>query len=253
MRTSSVGSLWVLFALGALTSGCSNLEVTKRRHTPGYHVELGHKKKDVRQVSDKTDVAYRAKILNSNTREAAGLSAADGLSHSVERSEEVTVDAQMTSVSKQPPLDILEVNRAGQRVALADEFLLEPFWEIKREKIGKEFRSSVFPAEGDEKYGWSVVAIMSFGLGVVAFSMMFVAILWVITLGNLWFVPAIVAILFGIAALITGAIGLRKTRSGGKKGRGFALAGLISGIVAMVIGLVSLVIGAVRTFIDNRS
>jgi hypothetical protein len=119
-------------------------------------------------------------------------------------------------------------------------------------KMGSTLRRAVFAEEGDEKYGWSIIAFIAFGLGVIAFVMMFVGLVWMIAFGPLWFIPAIVGLFFGIGALITGAIGLKKTKRGGKKGRGFALAGMIAGILGLVISLVVLAVGAFRTFLDNN-
>jgi hypothetical protein len=48
----------------------------------------------------------------------------------------------------------------------------------------------------------------------------------------------ILAIPMGIIAIIFSAIGLKKTSSSGKKGRGLAIAGLIIGIIDVLLGLV---------------
>lgn len=138
---------------------------------------------------------------------------------------------------------------AGTRVRPNIETIL-PSVDGEKLNLGAELRRSVFAEEGDEKVGWSVAAIMSFAFGVLAFILMLVAIVSMIGLGPLWFVPAIFGFIFGLAGLITGAIGLKQTRSGGRKGRGFAIAGLISGIIGMVVSLISLVVGFVRIVLN---
>ncbi len=49
----------------------------------------------------------------------------------------------------------------------------------------------------------------------------------------------------GIAAIITGVIGLNKVKDGSGGGKGMAMTGLICGIAAIILGIVSLIVGLV--------
>jgi hypothetical protein len=49
----------------------------------------------------------------------------------------------------------------------------------------------------------------------------------------------------GIAAIITGVIGLNKVKDGSGGGKGMAMTGLICGIAAILLGIASLILGLV--------
>ncbi len=153
----------------------------------------------------------------------------------------------MASATMAPTASFSASASAERPVAVAAEPGIASLFSTPSDRFGSELRRSVFAEEGDEKHGWSVAAIMAFAFGTLAFILMLVAIVSMIGLGPMWFLPAIFGFIFGLAGLITGAIGLKQTRAGGRKGRGFAIAGLISGIIGMVISLVALLIGFVRT------
>ncbi len=221
-----------------LLSSCGTIEVSKRRHLPGYHVELGRKHQQPRSAT--VAAAPRAEQRADMTAMKPALHAA--------ALPQAAAEPVLTALPYEASAAHLSGTAAPSRAeALTRTHIVEPLADLRGEKIGRELRRSVFAEEGDEKHGWSLAAIMSFGFGVLAFILMFVAIVSMIGLGTLWFLPAILGFMFGLAALVTGAIGLRQTRAGGRKGRGFAIAGLISGIIGMAISLVSLLIGFVRS------
>lgn len=217
-------------------SSCGSLEVTKRRHMPGYHVELNTKKQQPLPVRDHAAAPSVEMELADTPSEMKVRTASVDVPAGIVEAPDVTVTASVSNMSEpgiSTPVERIVPSMDGEKVQLA-----------------MELRKAVSVTEGDEKYGWSIIAFIAFGLGVIAFVMMFVALVWMIAFGPLWFVPAIVGIMFGIGAIITGAIGLKQTKRGGKKGRGFALAGMIAGILGVAISLISLLVGAIRTIVN---
>jgi hypothetical protein len=226
-----------------LLSSCGTIEVSKRRHLPGYHVVLGSHKQHARPQAEpvaKSDMA-RQQVVPMAGREAQVEPSVSSLAAT-----EMT-ETSMTSATIAPTASFSAPTSVERPVAIAAQSGAESLFSTPSKRFGSELRRSVFAEEGDEKHGWSVAAIMAFAFGTLAFILMLVAIVSMIGLGPLWFLPAIFGFIFGLAGLITGAIGLKQTRAGGRKGRGFAIAGLISGVIGMVISLVALLIGFVRT------
>lgn len=236
---------YLFVSVALLLGGCANIEITKRRHLPGYHVELGSKKQ----------------LRKSETETAIQTCSGE---------DELQVMPTQMQVAELPTSSITEelpqetayasaktVNSPTRKTLIqkADALLVEPFRELKQEKIGGELRRSVFnDEEGDQKYRWSGVAIVSFILGAAALAMMLIALFSIvftfITISTYWFIPAVIGFALGLAALITGAIGMRKTGRSGKRGRGFAIAGLISGIIGMIASLIIAVLGILINYIE---
>jgi len=224
--------------ISGLFTSCGSIEVTKRRHMPGYHVELNKNKQQPMPDRERAQAEVQP-----------ATSAQDMDAMAIRTS---TVESPASTEEMPRPVAVAAVSEVipAKRQAPLQQVLPSVYHETL--KVGSALRRAVFAEEGDEKYGWSVIAFIAFGLGVIAFVLMFVGLVSMIAFGPLWFIPAIVGLFFGIGALITGAIGLKKTKRGGKRGRGFALAGMIAGILGLVISLVVLAVGAFRTFLDNN-
>jgi len=224
--------------ISGLFTSCGSIEVTKRRYMPGYHVELNKNKQQPLPDRERAQAEVQP-----------ATSAQDMDAMAIRTS---TVESPASTEEMPRPVAVAAVSEVipAKRQAPLQQVL--PSVDHETLKVGSALRRAVFAEEGDEKYGWSVIAFIAFGLGVIAFVLMFVGLVSMIAFGPLWFIPAIVGLFFGIGALITGAIGLKKTKRGGKRGRGFALAGMIAGILGLVISLVVLAVGAFRTFLDNN-
>jgi len=133
----------------------------------------------------------------------------------------------------------------------------DPLSELKAETMGQRLRRSVFPDRPDEKEGWSVPAIVSTGLATLAWGFIIAGLALVIIFlagGPLfyWWPFTLIGFLAGVAAMVTGIIGLRQTGRGEKRGRGFAIAGMIGGIVAMVGGLITLFWALIAAIVNGN-
>ena len=84
------------------------------------------------------------------------------------------------------------------------------------------------------------------GLAVASLILGSLAVLFAIFIGGLYGV--VLAILLGIAGIITGAIALKQIKDQGTRGKGFATTGIVAGslaiVVVVLIFIVLLVIGS---------
>jgi len=248
MKNHSFLLLMAFVSSGLFISGCSNLEITKRRYMPGYHIELGNKKQEARPAAE-TAAAPKATEETMTAMETPAAQITIPTSYSPAAP---PMEGELTaSTSKGIAPSTKPGKPARSLAALTDELVLKPFRELKQEKADSELRRAVFPEEGDEKYGWSVVGIIALGLSMIALVALLIGLATLVSGGAFWFIPLILGFVFGLTGMILGIIGVRQTKNGGKRGRGFALAGMILGILTFALSLVALVIGAILTFIDN--
>lgn len=234
-----------------LFCSCADIQVVKRRHLPGYHVNLGGKtprpacetavNSEVRQSSSESD------LITSNS--SAEESSTFGIEHVN------TSNSFVASSSQDLQETIMHTSKSAWQ---SNARMLEvPIVETKKTMLNAEFKRSVFHMQ-DEKVGWSVVAITSTGLGAIALAMVIIGIAFLVSFivsGGFpfWWIFSLIGLLFGIAAMVTGIIGLRQTgRKGEKRGKGFAIGGMVAGIVSLVLGLVGLFWGMLFQFINNR-
>ena len=241
--------LLAIVTIGLFSTGCSNLEITKRRHMPGYHVEFGQKQQQA-QPAMETTVADDDSRMEHTTMPPS--SAALTIPTDRERSAPEMDGSLTASSAKGIGTTAPSVKKNRSLASLTDELILEPLRDVKRDKVGSELRRSVFAEEGDEKYGWSVVGIIAMALSVIAFIMLLVGIVGLISGAGFWFIPLIFGFIFGLVGMILGIVGLRQTKAGGKKGRGFAIVGMILGILSFALSLIALVVGLVINLNDGN-
>ena len=233
-----------------LLSACGDIGITKRRHLPGYHVDFVKTKDQTNtQVASALKADKRSKRIK-NTSEELPPAEDDSADYStVQANPEFEAKFELAD---QAPLKTTASNETWWAL---NKFMRNPVKELKQDKLNSEFRRAVFNGE-DEKHGWSVLSIISTGLGAVGLGLVITGIVFLASFvfgGGLfyWWIFALLGLLIGIAAMVTGIIAMRKTQSGEKRGRGFALAGMISGIVSLALGLVGLLWGLFYTIISN--
>jgi hypothetical protein len=238
----------LLFLSVFMMSSCGDVGVTKRRHLPGYHFDFVKNKKKVNAQEEKVTVAdkQRVKSLNSKAANLPEIKTVD------EQSQMSLVPS--FSASKESDVSPTKAKKQNTSWEL-NSFLRNPVNELRKEKLNGELKRAVFNSE-DEKHGWSVLSFISTGLGVVGLAMMITGLALLVSFifaGGIafWWIFALVGLLFGIAAMVTGIISMRQTGGGEKRGRGFAIAGMISGIVSLALGLVGLLWGLLYTVINN--
>lgn len=236
------------FVLSILFQSCGNVDIVKRRYRPGFHVDISKKQKQQRNTAS----------LENTEVEVAVVEVKHPQVESRQESGEMEMPEAFTaSVGKQE----VATNVKQQRQLVATdlkEAMIHPFREVRQEKLNSELRRAVFKDVEDEKYGWSVVSIISIALGAVGLGLVIAGIVLLVSFlafGGIafWWIFALAGLILGIAGMVTGIIGLRQTRRGGKRGRGFALAGMISGIMSLALGLIGLFWGLILTIIQRSN
>ncbi|MBI1287336.1 MAG: hypothetical protein GC178_07120 [Flavobacteriales bacterium] len=241
------GKLVLIVLVGLLVSSCGNIDIVKRRYRPGFHVEVLNKKNH-RTVTEVAEVKQQNLSV-----EPLETKPVEQVNATKQNDEPAASDVLVASVEEEPVVKTRKSDPSN-----VSEALLHPFKELKKEKLNGELRRAVFQGVEDEKFGWSVLGIVSTGLGVIGLSLVITGLAFLTSFifsGGIafWWIFALVGLFFGIAAMVTGIIGLRETGRGEKRGRGFALAGMISGIVSLALALIGLLWGAIYTFIQRVS
>ena len=222
--------------------------ITKRKHLPGFYVDFTKSKKKEQVVQKNAEFAERKKV--------GAVSSRKELLPQKAVAEVVIVSAEM------PILDASLNSRKNRSDRTKNQtwwelnqFLRNPVTELRKERLNGDFKRAVFTSE-EEKHGWSIISAVSLGLGAVGLALVVTGIALLVSFVTsagfaFWWVFALIGILIGIAAMITGIIGLKQTGYGEKRGKGFALAGMIAGIVSMGAGLISLLWGLIYSIISG--
>lgn len=238
-----------LFILSVFVlSSCGDIGITKRRHLPGYHIDFAKSKKKVNPAEENGVIAERDKVKSLKSK-AAKLPKVETAQERPERG-----NVPMFSASKEPDPAVSK-GKSDNTWWELNSFMRNPVKELKKEKLNGEFKRAVFNSE-DEKHGWSVLSFISTGLGVVGLGLVITGLALMVSFifsGGIafWWIFALLGLLIGIAAMVTGIISMKQTSGGEKRGRGFAIAGMISGIISLALGLVGLLWGLLYSVINN--
>lgn len=239
---SNFSKYLTLSLLVVFISSCANIEITKRRYRPGYHIDVV--KKNNRDVKvEETAVVNEAPMAESDLADALPAKISARKADRIAKREARRAKAELQMPEDQPFVakskgvsEILDVKPFDD----IDKKTRDNAFTFQKNRVQNKLRRAVKPQE--EKYGWSVVSFIAMGLGIAAFAMFLFTLATLVgilssggVLTPVW-IFGLVTLLLGIGGMITGIIGLRDTRD--KRGRGFALAGMISGIVGLVFGLI---------------
>ncbi|MGB0916452.1 MAG: DUF4190 domain-containing protein [Flavobacteriales bacterium] len=232
-----------------ILSSCGDVGITKRRHLPGYHLDFGHSKKQQKPSVVKQETADRKKVESIKTRPAK-LSKKQAAN--VTLSEVPVPELEASAATKTAH----QAKPKNQTWSHLNQFMRNPIGELRKEKLNGELKRAVFNKD-EEKYGWSTTGIVSTGLGFVGLGLVITGLVLLVSFVTgagfaFWWLFLLLGLFIGIGAMVTGIIGMRQTRGGEKRGRGFALAGMIAGIVSLAMGLVGLLWGLIYSIIFNR-
>ncbi len=248
-------SLAAIVTIGMMFSSCGNIDIVKRKYRPGFHVDVTKKNQKPKGKKDQGAVDRRERTVKTFRQENT---AATRTHRQAEQQQRRIVDESATASLETVPAVGPKTKKGKGRekvLKVMDELIVTPLKEMKRERMGRELRRSVFDRPED-KQGWSVVGFLATGFALLAFVFMIIAFMGIaISFSGVgfafWWVFGIMGVLLGTAAMVMGIIGLRQTGYGEKRGRGFALAGMIGGILTMVLSLVALLWGALFWIINN--
>ena len=243
--------------IGLTWSSCADLDITKRRYRPGFHVSAGSGKAQQKAETK----PYRAE--KSATAQTMAPTDTDSPTARVDVDEEIYI-AQSTDIPDAATQKALRKQRNKEALREAMAPLTDPsaytkmMRELRAEMRAGKFRKAVFDQPQEEKQGWTVVGIIAMPVGIVALIMAIITLVSVISLlisGNPFSVFSflafgIVAIILGIAGLILGVIGKKQTKDG-KRGKGFAIVGMITGIIGMALGIIFTLWGALFSLLSR--
>lgn len=245
MRSDFFKQYLPLIILSALVfQSCGNIDIVKRRYRPGFHVDIS-KKKDQRSKAECTVSESEVALEKLDAKEAEL------------PTEELQVENIKTEHEQIETLEASTETKPSFRTKLTFEnVVIAPFREARKTKLDDSLRRAVFNKPEDEKYGWSTIAIVSTGLGVLGLGLVITAMIFLVSFifsGGIafWWIFGLAGLLVGIAGMVTGIVGMRQTGAGEKRGRGFALAGMISGIISLALGLIGLFWGMIYWLINN--
>lgn len=212
-------SLFGLLASSFILSGCGNIDIVKRRHMPGYHVEVNKNMKYEKAAKDDTQVAQAeqqhesAEVRDTQVTEMAAVE--EVITASAEPSIPVIADKK-----KQP------TKLEDKKVTLADFTSFDFLHELKTTKHALK---TAAPA-GDTH--WMAWVAFGAGLGAAFFGLigLIVAFFGV----PLWWL----AIIFGAAAIVFAILHSKK----GYSGERFRKLGLLFGIIGAGLGVVGMII-----------
>jgi len=246
-------SLSFLMLVGVLFSSCGNIEIVKRKYRPGFHVDITKKKQKPTANKEKVKNEKRNQILNTEEKATTHYSP-KAKNLNLNRPKPVVDKTTLASLNTAP--DVKKIKRKENVRNTMNNLLAAPFRELKREKMGREMRRAIFNAPDDEK-SLSIPGILSTifaALSLISLIAVTVSLVLSSAAGFLfvaWWLLALFGTLFGAAAMILGIIGIKQTKNGEKRGKGFAIAGMIGGIVFMAISMLILFWGAVLSVLAS--
>lgn len=216
-RLSVIGLLASAFIL----SGCGNVDIVKRRHMPGYHVEVTKKAKTPKPVSDEVDMAsVKVEVESIDTR--------------VARLAAMELDQDALTASAAPSAsEFARIERKAARKEAVDRAIEKTVTNFKHDLA--ETRNAFKPAANSNTH-W--MAWVAFGAGIGSAFFGFLGIILAFFGIGMW----AAAITFGVAAIVFAILHSKNNYQGAS----FRRIGLILGIVGASLGIIGMLIWILR-------
>lgn len=220
------------FVLASLLASCGNIGITKRRHLPGFHVDLGTK--------EKSNKATYSRNRNEPVR-TSELRTPNLFASAAKDAESLKVRRVESAFQKAIRAERKESNRNSY----------ERVDDVSLNKTAREARK-LLKAGKEDKYGkWRAIGWLAICAGITAIFLVVTGLGFLIA----WYYsefksehdkPVLGLLLtggiLGLIGLFAG--GLSKKRTDGRERR-FAITGLITGIVALGIMILSFLVMAI--------
>jgi preprotein translocase subunit SecG len=214
-------SLFGLLASVFVLSGCGNIDIVKRRHMPGYHVEVIKKMKHEKPAADDAQIARAEQQFESIEQREAILAEQEA------EQETLTASAEV----KSPVL--LKAERKAVRKEALDNAIDKTMTSFRHELAGS--KAALKPALNRNTH-W--MAWVSFGAGLAAMLFGFIGLIVAFFGVTMWWL----AILFGVTAIVFAIIHSKNNY----QGETFRRLGLLFGIIGASLGLVGMLIWILR-------
>ncbi len=209
------------------------MTIVKRKHLPGFHVDMSKPKKTLNDKKSTTQWDSEAQATEFDNK-----------------AEQATVNHDQHEAENQNP--VASVSIAVPEIGLkTKEEVLKPInglfsnsiGQTKRTRVASAFRRAVFGQE-ENKRKWNPLAIVSLSLGVSAVALLIAAgIQFFKKDGNgdygYIFVGASIAV---VLAMVSGAIAFNNKKLKVMRGRGLAFGGFFSGVLALLLFFIGVIV-----------
>ncbi len=219
-------SVFGLLASALILSGCSNIEIVKRRHMPGYHVELTKNTKQAKPAKEDLEVASaKQDFETAEVREAQV---------------ETTAPEQEVVIASAAPIAtsalVAKPKASNTHSSTATTTALDRGLEFFKHELAAT-RTALKPSPVNRNTHW--MAWVAFGAGLASTLFGFIGLIVAFFGIPMWWL----AILFGITAIVFAIIHSKNNY----QGETFRRLGLLFGIIGASLGLIGLIIWALRT------
>jgi hypothetical protein len=216
-------SVFGLLASALILSGCSNIEIVKRRHMPGYHVELNRNAKQAKPA--KEDMQQARAEQNFETAEVR------------EAQVETTAPEQeVITTSAAPVATSALVTKPKAASTSTTTTALDRGMEFFKHELAAT-RTALKPSPVNRNTHW--MAWVAFGAGLASSLFGLIGLIVAFFGIPMWWL----AILFGVTAIVFAIIHAKNNY----QGETFRRLGLLFGIIGASLGLIGLIIWALRS------
>lgn len=222
LQRSLLGLLFTTFIL----TGCGNIDIVKRRHMPGYHVELNRNVKQAKPAKEDVGVASAKQDL-----ETAEVRQPQVVTAAIEQ-EVVTASAAPMATST----PVAKPKASNSSSSTATTTALDRGMEFFKHELAAT-RTALKPSPVNRNTHW--MAWVAFGAGLASTLFGFIGLIVAFFGIPMWWL----AILFGITAIVFAIIHSKNNY----QGETFRRLGLLFGIIGASLGLIGLIIWALRT------
>jgi hypothetical protein len=218
IQRSLIGLLASVFIL----SGCGNIDIVKRRHMPGYHVEVNKKSKHEKAAKDDAQVARAEQQFESIGQREATLV-----------SEET--EQEILSASAAPnALEVVNLKPRPTEREVFDSAMERTMVNFKHDLAAT--KAALRPTAVNTNTHW--MAWVSFGAGLAATLFGFIGLIVAFFGIPMWWL----AILFGVTAIVFAIIHSKNNYQGAT----FRRLGLLFGIIGAGLGIIGMLIWILR-------
>jgi hypothetical protein len=219
LQRSLLGLLFTTFIL----TGCGNIDIVKRRHMPGYHVELNRNVKQAKPAKeDMQQARAEQNFETSEVREA--------------QVETTAPEQEVITTSAAPVATSALVTKPKAASTSTTTTALDRGLEFFKHELAAT-RTALKPSPVNRNTHW--MAWVAFGAGLASSLFGLIGLIVAFFGIPMWWL----AILFGVTAIVFAIIHAKNNY----QGETFRRLGLLFGIIGASLGLIGLIIWALRS------
>lgn len=227
-------SLLGMLASVLILSGCSNIEIVKRRHMPGYHVEVNKATKQNRSTKEQVEQARSEQSFETAELKEPRIAAPEFETESLSASAAplATAAPAVIAAPKAAAAPVSKTTATGSSPSIN---ALDKGVEFFKHELAAT-RTALKPSPVNRNTHW--MAWVAFGAGLAAMLFGLIGLIVAIFGFSVWWL----AILFGVTAIVFAIIHSKNNY----QGETFRRLGLLFGIIGASLGVLGLIIWAIR-------